>query len=283
MRIALVSCKDLPEPDFDEAPSLAALRSAGHDASAPGWDDPDIDWASYDLAILRATWNYPFAYPEFLAWLDRVEPATRLMNPAKVVRWNADKRYLLELADRGVLIVPTHHVEQHHECDVAELTNDRGWDSVVAKPVIGAGSWRTRMFTHDQIAQATEFVRTISADGGVLVQEARDEFNHPGERSIVCIDSEPTHAIVKRPRFADGDEAVVLGPPASDEERRLIERLLAMIPGNVLYARIDVIPTADGPMLSELELIEPSLFFPHHPPALDRLVAAVSAMERSCP
>lgn len=283
MNIALVSCKNLPEPDFDEAPSLAALRAAGHEASAPGWDDPEIDWASFDLAILRATWNYPFVYPEFLAWLDRAQSLTRLLNPAEVVHWNADKRYLLELADRGILIVPTHLVDQHHPCDVADLARARGWDSVVVKPVIGAGSWRTRRFEAGRFTQATEFVRTLANDGGVLVQQARDEFNDPGERSIVWIAGEPTHAVVKRPRFDEDDETVVLGQPASHEERGLIDRLLSMIPGEVLYARLDVITSADGPMLSELELIEPSLFFPHAPHALDRLVEAVNAMERSCP
>ncbi len=275
MRIALVSCVNLPEPDLDEAPSMAALARAGHRAEAPGWDDPGVDWAGYDMAVLRATWNYPFKCAEFLAWIDRVSAATTLVNSAEVVRWNADKRYLLELEAKGVTIVPTHAVERGAGCDVGTVARERAWPSVVVKPRIGAGSWRTRRFGPDEFAEASAFARTIGADGDVLVQEARAEFDEPGERSIVCIGGEPTHAIVKQPRFDEQDESVALDEPASSEERALISKLLAMVPEPVLYARVDVIPTAQGPMLSELELIEPSLFFPQCPAALETFVRAV--------
>ncbi len=275
MRIALVSCLNLPEPDLDEAPTLGALMRAGHDGEAPGWDDPGVDWADYDMAVLRATWNYTFQYAAFLAWIDSVSTMTTLVNPAEVVRWNADKRYLLELEAKGVTIVPTHAVERGAGCDVTGLAAERDWSSVVVKPRIGAGSWRTRRFGAEAFGEASAFVRTIGADGDVLVQEARPEFDQPGERSIVCIGGEPTHAIVKQPRFDEQDESVVLGAPASSEERALISKLLAMVPGRVLYARVDVIPTVHGPMLSELELIEPSLFFPHFPAALETFVRAL--------
>lgn len=274
MRVALVRCVNLPEPDFDEAPGLAAFRAAGHEAEAVGWDDPAVDWSSFDMAILRATWDYPMAFSAFDEWLGRVSQQTKLLNPVEVVRWNANKRYLLELERDGVPVVPTAFVERGRVCDASRISVDRGWREVVVKPAIGAGSWRTKRFGADEMEEATEFARALAVDGDVLVQEARSEFEQPGERSIVCIGGEVSHVIAKRPRFADEEESVELGSEVSGAEESLVRTLLARFDDHLLYARVDVIPTEGGPMLSELELIEPSMYFPYIKGAADRFARA---------
>lgn len=278
MRIALASCLDLPEPDPDQAPTLEALTRAGHEAIPVAWDDPKADWGSFDLCVLRATWNYARHVEAFIAWLDRVSTQTRLWNSAGVAKANLHKRYLLDLEARGIPIVPTTIVLQGQACDVQALVDQRGWAEVVVKPAIGAGSWRTMRFESDAFAEAGAFVREIGAHGDVLVQEARPEFADPGERALVWIDGELTHSVVKRPRYAGQDESVSPGGPVTDAQRDFADEVLKLVREPLMYARIDVIPTREGFMLNELELIEPSLFFNQGPVGLARFVEAVGRL-----
>lgn len=101
-RIVLAGCPALPEGDGDDAGLIAALGKRGLHARWLSWDDAATLEA--DLVILRATWDYAERLDEFLGWTERVR---NLLNPPEVVRWNSDKRYLADLADAGVPIVPS--------------------------------------------------------------------------------------------------------------------------------------------------------------------------------
>src|SRR4051794_24914826 len=102
-RIALVSTRDMPVLDADEALLLPLLP----EAEMAYWENEDTDWARYDVVLLRSTWNYTEHLDAFLAWATRVSQATRLLNPVDIIEWNTDKRYLRDLASRGIPVVPT--------------------------------------------------------------------------------------------------------------------------------------------------------------------------------
>ena len=109
--IALVSARAAQGLDEDMPPLLGALRAAGADVHVVDWDDDSVDWARFDLALLRSTWDASIRLAEFLAWGERVAKLTTLLNPLAVIRWNTDKRYMRDLARAGVPIVPTQFVE----------------------------------------------------------------------------------------------------------------------------------------------------------------------------
>ena len=73
-------------------PLLGALRAAGADVHVVDWDDDSVDWARFDLALLRSTWDASIRLAEFLAWSERVAKLTTLLNPLAVICWNTDKR-----------------------------------------------------------------------------------------------------------------------------------------------------------------------------------------------
>lgn len=284
MRFALLTCDPLPEPDPDEVPLLAALRVRGHNAEPVVWDAPSADFSAYDALVLRATWDYAAKAARFGAWLDRPEVAARLVNPAEAVRWNLDKRYLLELESRGVPIVPT-AVGGPGE-SIAEIAHGRGWRDIVVKPVVSAGSANTARFSGDALADADGFVRSWATDAAAMVQpylrsvEGGDA-GQP-ERALVCIGGEVSHAVVKSRRFAGDDESVRAHGSITDEERTLASRVLDAgrdaCGSGTLYARVDVMQDNDGrTVLSELELIEPSLFFGHAPGSADGFADALEA------
>src|ERR1700743_1517562 len=126
MRIAIATCVKLPEPDPDEEVLLAALRAKGADVRMLPWDgaDPAQQAAADELVVIRSTWDYYRDLAGFLAWVDRTAAVAKLLNPASILRWNADKRYLRELEGRGIAIVPT----AWETTDVAKTVDARGWD-----------------------------------------------------------------------------------------------------------------------------------------------------------
>jgi hypothetical protein len=279
LAIAVATCKELPEPDPDQALLASALERAGARATLLAWDDPDARWSEHDAAILRSTWNYYESVDRFLGWAEETARATRLFNPASVVRQNVHKAYLRELDARGVDVAPTEHVARGESRDVAELARARGWGAIVIKPAVSAGSFRTARFDAAARAEAQAFLDALVADRDAMVQRWLPSVETYGERSLVWIDGEVTHAVRKSPRFAGGVEQVSGEVPVAPDERALAERAVAPFAKDLLYARVDMVRDEDGVLrVMELEMIEPSLFFgqcARGNDALDRFVAAV--------
>lgn len=269
--LRIATCLALPEPDDDEPVLAAALAAAGIAAALVGWDDPAADWDAPIPTVLRSTWNYPLAPDGFLAWLDRAAAAGPVINPPDIVRGNLHKRYLLDLAARGVPVVPTTLVERGQSCELAALAAP----SIVIKPEVGAASLATRRFSPaDPAAQA--HLAAITACGAALVQPYLPSVDDHGERAVVWIDGELSHAMRKSPRFS-GDIERVTGPfPIGGDERAVAEAALAPVADRILYGRVDLARDASGqPVVLELELIEPSLYFLQCPAAVDRFIAGL--------
>jgi len=283
MNIALLNCSPLPEPDPDEAPLLAALKAAGHGARTVPWNTTEPGaLAEFDAAMLRATWDYYHDLPRFLDWLEGASAATTVLNPLDVVRANADKGYLRALAERGVPIVPTEFVSRGESVDLVGVVGRRGWNEIVVKPTVGAGSFMTSRFAADRLDSAADVLAEMLKTRDAMVQEYVRSVDEIGERSIVCLAGEPSHAAVKRPRFADQDESVGVFPMTAKElgfaGRVLAAQALDAGGEAPLYARVDVFDAPDGSlMLSELELIEPSLYFGLAPGSAERFVLALEA------
>ncbi|MCH7978980.1 MAG: hypothetical protein IH935_08395 [Acidobacteria bacterium] len=276
MTVALVTCLELPEPDPDQDLLLRALRQAGMRAELLPWDDPEADPGAFDLCVLRSCWNYYEDPKAFLDWISAAEASSRLANPAGVVCWNLHKRYLQELKEAGVPIIPTAWFQRGEAVDLLATMRARHWDEVVVKPAVSASSFRTRRFRIEQVGEGRPFLEGLLRERDAMVQPYMPTMEQPGERALVWIDGELTHAVRKGPRFAGGVERVSDALAVSDEEKELVERSLSCVDGELLYARVDVVPDGDGKLLvSEVELMEPSLFLLQCPAALQRFVNAI--------
>jgi hypothetical protein len=277
--IALVRCRTLPDPDPDEAPLLAALRAAGLSAASLAWDDPRADFGSARMAVLRATWNYPERPADFLAWLERAAAQTRLYHAPAVVRWNIHKGYLLDLERRGVPVVPTEIAHQGDTRSLAAIARARSWTALVVKPAIGAGSLGTLRVAPEAFERDDAHLRVLVARGDALVQPYQASVTEYGERALVWIDGELTHAVRKAPRFYGDRERVSSAVPIAPDEAELARAAIAAATervGALLYARVDVVrDETSAPRVMEVELIEPSLFFEKAPASLERYVRAV--------
>lgn len=277
--IALVTCVDLPEPDPDAELLLDACLRAGIEAEYVPWDDPAIVWSRYACAVLHSTWNYYQDPERFRDWARNVSSATRLLNPRELIEWNIDKRYLKAIQDRGIPIVPTRIVGRAQELE--ETVEPEGWTKFVVKPLISASSYMTKAFSAEEIDEATEFAEGFKGRP-FMVQTFMHSVGDGGEVALVHIDGELTHGVIKRPRFHEGEESVSGAVAPTPEQAAAAKRVIAEITYPWLYARVDLMADDDGRwLLSELELIEPSLFFLQHPPALERFVSALKAIANS--
>lgn len=285
-RVALVTCAELPDADPDDRKVLYPLTRRGIDTDIVVWDDKTVDWDKYQLVVLRSVWDYVRKLDEFVAWAQRVP---RLANPADVVRWNTDKRYLLELAKKQLPVVPTTWLEPG---DGIHLPSS---GEFVVKPSVGAGSLDTGRYRADDeeqvVAARKQANRLLGARRRVMVQPYLSEVDTHGENALLYFGGKFSHAVTKG-AMLDGPAKEIEGLykperitryEATGVEKALAERVLAAVPGGperLLYARVDVIPTKDGPVVLELELTEPSLFFAHSEGAPERFADAVtSALE----
>jgi len=280
LRVGLGTCRVLPEPDVDQEPLLEALRAAGAEAELVAWDDAEAtDPAGFDLCVLRSAWNYYEDPAGFLAWCERAAEQTALLNGVEVVRWNLHKGYLKQLEREGVRIVPTRMLERGRSAEAAALLEETGWEDVVIKPAISASSFSTRRFRAGERDEAAHFLAGMAQERDAMVQRYMASVETVGERALVWIADAFTHAIQKHPRFTGEDERVSDALAPADDERAFAEGVMEAIPtqlrADLLYARVDIMREEDGAIaLSELELIEPSLFLLQSPAALERFVGA---------
>lgn len=276
-RIAIATCAAYPELKGDDELLCGALRRRGCEARSVVWDEAGTDWGETDLCLVRSTWDYHDKYEEFLAWTRRVEAATALHNPADLIAWNSDKRYLRELAEMGVPTVPTLWVERDAEVDLAAELVERGWDEAVIKPVVDLGA---KNLHRVQANEAPEALATVLSRQEAMVQPFLPSLETDGELSLIYIEGEFSHAVRKHPAEGDFRVQSIWGgtmAPAEPEPQQaeVAERALAQLDKPPLYARADLVTNLDGnPALIELELIEPNLYLSTHPDAAERLADA---------
>jgi len=289
-RVALVTAAAARNFDEDLVPLDVALRETGVDASIVDWDDASIDWSLFDLTVLRSTWDYSTRLAEFLAWIDRIAPATTLLNPQDVVRWNTDKHYLAQLANAGVPTVPSTFVEPGDDVRSSlDAFLARSGDEFVVKPSVGAGSRDAQRYASSESDAALAHAkRLLDADRSVLLQPYLGRVDAYGETALMFFEGRFSHAIRKGPLLRRGEGPTralfaaehITTREASADEIAVAEQTLAAIPfaKPLLYARVDLIhDDAGAPCVLELELAEPSLFFAQAPGSAERFAQAIVA------
>jgi glutathione synthase/RimK-type ligase-like ATP-grasp enzyme len=298
LNVALVTAREALALDEDMPPLVLALREQGARVATPCWDDPEVDWGSFDIAVLRSTWDYADRLDEFLEWTERCAEQTTLLNSPAIVRWNTDKHYLVHLAHAGVPVVPTLFVEPGADA-AAELTRFLAagsgsftvgacgpFEQFVVKPSIGAGSRDAARYRKDEHGRAAAHVaRLLEAGRSVMLQPYLDRVDDHGETAVVYIGGRYSHAFRKGP-LLKLDEGLVAGLFApeqitarepDDNERQVAEAAFrACSLDEPLYARVDLIRDDRGrPVVLEFELTEPSLYFLHAPEAAGQFADAL--------
>jgi glutathione synthase/RimK-type ligase-like ATP-grasp enzyme len=276
MQIALATYRGLPQLAPDDQLLQCALTERGHRADVVVWDDPDVQWEYYDLIVVRSCWDYHLRPNSFLTWIARLEVlGAPLWNPPALLRWNLDKHYLLDLAARGVPVVPTAYLERATMPDLAVLLAERGWSEAVVKPAVAATAFHTWRTSAATAHRAQGRLAALLAERSVLVQPLIPQIAD-GEWSLLFFASTYSHAVLKRPAPGDfrsqdefGGTVELREPPPGLVTQGMA--VLGQLDTPWLYARVDGLLVGGVFTLMELELIEPSLFLGLAPLAADQL------------
>ena len=281
-RVALATYGRAPALAPDDQLLIPALDALGVLAEPVVWSSHAM-WTAFDAVVVRSCWDYHLHSDAFYAWLSSLENAgVPIWNPASMIRWNSDKRYLVELEAGGVPTIHTEIVRRGHAVDVEEVVARNGWKKFVIKPAISASGFETYALAAplDEFSRAT--IARVASSGDVLVQPFAEEVPEAGELSFMFLDGEFSHAALKRAAVATGEFRVQTEHGGTVERTstpsHLVEqaaRTLAALPTMPLYARVDGIVRDDQFVLMELELIEPNLFLDLEPAAPDRMARGI--------
>ncbi len=283
-RVALATCADLPALDDDDRLLLDPLSRAGVAAEPAVWDDASVRWEDFDLVVVRSTWDYTGRREAFLAWATGLR---RVCNAPALLDWSTDKRYLADLAGAGLAVVPTRALGAPDEVGAEG-------GRYVVKPTVSAGSRDTARYGPGDADRAARHVERLLQEGRTpILQPYLDAVDGEGETGVVFLGGAYSHAIRKgpmlRPGAAPPDRAVweedIRPRDPAPADRALAERVLAWVVGRFgaapLYARVDLLPAPGGPLVLEVELVEPSLFLATAPGSAGRLADLIAAEARA--
>jgi len=280
MRIAYVVGDDDPkdpDPDLDIPFVKDAANQLKIELDFPNWQDKNVNWQKYDAAVIRSTWNYVPFRDEFVSWSQKVENETKLFNSSKIVKWNTDKKYLLELEQNEIPIIPTKFCSS-----VEEVESKLDWafnqaSAIAIKPSIGAGARLAGRAS--SIDEAKKLLKNIFENNRIaMIQPYIESVDTDGEKAIVVIDGKLSHVARKVPALTKGGHGDGAGLVAIDKK---IEDIFEVIASKLstwnelLYARIDVVEYKGSYLLMELELTEPWLFMKYRPESSLDLLNAI--------
>lgn len=281
--LALITCDEYPQLDEDSRRLLPALQAAGLAVELVSWQADEKDWARFDAAVIRSTWDYYKHRPAFLAWLEDVAAHTRLLNPAPMLVWNTDKTYLADLAEQGLPIVPTTFLQAGSEGTWHSAFDRFACERLVIKPTVSGAGWNTFLLDSEALTAQQTQLDTLLSERDMMIQPYLPAIETAGEVSLIYFNRVFSHAVVKRPapkefRIQEHFGGITQAFSPDEETLALGDRIIAALPDPLLYARVDLMQLPSGAWaVSELEATEPCLFLAHDEQAPLRFVQALQA------
>jgi len=281
VRVVFATCDDQPLVARDDQPLADALNALGVDVVPIPWTGID-PYSVLDAPpiTLRSTWDYHRVPTLFVAWLDALADSGRLaMNPPHIARDNVDKIYLQRLESAGIAIPATRWLDRIDNDAIDRAMKEAGWDRAVLKPRIAATAYGT--FLISGASSLSDEQLAPARASGALLQEVVPEIIADGETSIIYAGGAFSHAVVRRAKAGDfrvqqdfGGSGEAVSP--STALASFAASVMTRVPDSCLYARVDVVESSRGPLLMELELIEPELYFLFVPEAAGRMAALIA-------
>ena len=266
---------------YEDELVVNALKNQGLNVLRLAWDDVTFNWSFTKYILFRTTWDYFDRFDEFSKWLNEVSKQTKLLNSEAIIRWNIDKHYLLDLKDNNVHIAVTHYIEKGEKSTLQELHNRLGWTETVLKPCISGGARHTYKLNQDNISTHENVFKKLIREEAMMLQPFQHQIVVKGEVSMMVINGQFTHAVLKIAKAGDfrvqddfGGQVYEYIPTKS--EIVFAENTVKACIELPIYARVDIFTDNKGLIaLAELELIEPELWFRNYPKAADMLAKAI--------
>ena len=258
-----------------------ALEQNGLRVNRMNWDDPDYDWESTKYVLFRSTWDYFDRYHEFKQWLKQIRFKTCLINSYKLIRWNMSKFYLRDLYMNGIPIPPTRFIHRNQDIQLSKIIGETGWSEFILKPAVAGAARHTYRFHADELEKMEPVFQKLLRNEDLLLQEFQFHILERGEIALMLFGNEYSHAVLKKAkpgdfRVQDDHGGTVSNHDADPEAIALAKKAFEACPEIPLYGRVDLMWDNQGQYcVSELEIVEPELWFRFHPEAAGLLAAQI--------
>ncbi|CAF1148273.1 unnamed protein product [Rotaria sp. Silwood1] len=244
------------------------------------WTDPDVNWKTYDLIILKSTWDYHYKIDQFYTWLTMLRCQNiRILNPYDIIKWNSDKHYLQHIADAGLNIIPTFWLKKNEKLDLIKYFKVLSTEKLVIKPSISASAVNTFVYNQDDIIQAIPKIDRLLQEQDFIIQPFMKEIQTMGEWSFIFFNGEFSHSVLKIPKSGDFRVQRSFGgiahfKSAPNHLIQYVKEYVEIFAKDCLFARIDGLDIGGQFFLMELELIEPYLFLSKDKNSFERFYKA---------
>ena len=261
-----------------------ALEEKGLRVIKKDWADKHFDWTTTKYAIFRTIWDYFERFEEFFSWLEQTKNKTTFINSTEIIKWNIDKHYLQDLAKNGVNIAPTLFIEKGNIITLSQLFEKTNWSEAVIKPAISGAARHTYWINPNNYIEYEEIFQKLISEECMLFQEFLNKIIIQGEISLILIGGRFTHAVKKIAkkgdfRVQDDHGGTVEEYTANKQEIIFSEHCLKSSPFTPMYARVDIVYDNSNKLsLSELELIEPELWFRNNPTSANLLAQEIFSL-----
>ena len=244
------------------------------------WDG-SIDLSNFRVALFRTTWNYFDELGSFVNFLKKWSPFVSFINPYEQILWNLDKKYLLELSRLGISIVDTKIITKKSYVPLKRICKIKNWENVVIKPCVSAAAWQTYSLSGAQIEASEKMFYELVQKQDMIIQEFQNNIQSFGELSLMIIGGVYSHAVLKRAKSGDfrvqddfGGSVEPYSP--NKNEIKFAENVIRSLPFSPIYARVDIVVNNENLLaLSELEIIEPEMWFRFNNAAAKKLAAEI--------
>ena len=267
-KCALLTINDLSNFQSYDNLIVEPLSNIGWECDFIPWDSISINWDDFDAVIIRSTWDYQQKEKLFFKTLQSIEASTaNLYNSLDSVKWNINKRYLLELERENISIIPTRLYNSFDFDIVSQLFSFFNENKLIIKPCVSANADDTFILEQSKMENLKSVLENTFSQKDFLVQPFIKNIKSEGEYSLIYFGNRLSHVVLKTPKNGDfrvQEEHGGILKTINKPEGPLIDfgnKVIRTIPYQCLYSRVDVVRGGNNYLLMEVELIEPSLYF----------------------
>jgi len=282
-KCAFLTIKDLSDFECYDDKLISPMNKNGWECEFIPWDQSNINWNNFDLAIIRSTWDYQGRIKEFLEVLENINSSNCILeNSLELVKWNIDKSYLKELSKKGIQIVPSLFYDNYSKKILNDSLSFFSTTKLIIKPAISANADDTFIIDKKNSEKISHILENTFADRKFIIQPFIDNIILEGEYSLIFFEDTHSHTLIKKPKSGDfrvqEEHGGILSIVEKPDIKMLNEakKVLNNLPYKSLYSRIDFVRKEEIFLLMEVELIEPSLYFNLDPSSPEKFASIIN-------
>ena len=282
-KCAFLTINDLSDFECYDDKLISPMNQNGWECEFIPWDQSNINWNNFDLAIIRSTWDYQDRIQEFLDVLENINLSNCILeNSLELVKWNIDKSYLKELSKKKIQIVPSLFYESYSKKILSDSFSFFSTNKLIIKPAISANADDTFIIDTENSEKISTMLENTFTNRKFIIQPFIENIMLEGEYSLIFFENTHSHTLVKKPKRGDfrvqEEHGGILTPVEKPDIKMVNEakKILNSLPYKSLYSRIDFVKRENHFLLMEVELIEPSLYFNLNPNAAKKFASIIN-------